>query len=208
MKILKLIIILIIPLGLFGESSALSRHLAMKEGNEIVVYGNYFELALPVAAGLHATSHKSSSYAREYATMMLQTHVYLYSMKYIIGRPRPRQALRASQRGKDPRDVDWVGRFHLSSFPSGHTTAAAAAATYFLWHGDTYSAIGAFVVAGFVGYSRVHAKAHYVSDVIGGAALGFAVSSLSFITTNRFSRPAQRSKVGVTILPNCISLTY
>lgn len=208
MKILKFIIILILPVGLFAESSALSRYFQMKEGGEVRAYGNYFQLALPVAAGLHATTHKSTDYIKDYSLMMVQTHLYLYSIKYAVARPRPHQAARAERQGIDPRDVNWIGRFNLSSFPSGHTTAVTAAATYFLWHGDTCSAIGAFAVAGLVGYSRVHARAHYVSDVLGGAALGFAVSSLNFVTTNRFSRAAQQSKVKVTILPNCISLTY
>lgn len=37
-------------------------------------------------------------------------------------------------------------------------------------------AIPAYVAATYVGYSRVHVKAHYTKDVLAGAALGAASS--------------------------------
>ena len=63
----------------------------------------------------------------------------------------------------------------LASFPSGHTTSAFAAAVALAsmrpdWRGRLLGA------ALLIGASRVLVGAHYPSDVVGGAALGSAVS--------------------------------
>lgn len=61
------------------------------------------------------------------------------------------------------------------SFPSGHSASAAAFAT-----GATleWPAAGIVLIplAGAVCYSRIHVGAHWVSDVVGGAALGAGIA--------------------------------
>lgn len=67
------------------------------------------------------------------------------------------------------------------SFPSGHTsTSFAAAATLHNRYGWE-AGLPAYVVASFVGLSRVEAKKHRVGDVLVGAAIGTATGHL--ITT-------------------------
>ncbi|MBS1839126.1 MAG: phosphatase PAP2 family protein [Actinobacteria bacterium] len=63
-----------------------------------------------------------------------------------------------------------------SSFPSGHASAGACAATQLsrdlgvapLWWG----------LAAAVGWSRIHVGVHHASDVVGGAAIGAALARL------------------------------
>jgi membrane-associated phospholipid phosphatase len=84
-----------------------------------------------------------------------------YGLKYGVNRRRPN------------------GEKH--SFPSGHTSATFQSASFIhKRYGLTY-ALPAYIGATFVGYSRVHADAHYSSDVIAGAIIG-SLSSFYFIT--------------------------
>ncbi|WP_428678957.1 phosphatase PAP2 family protein [Sphingopyxis sp.] len=72
------------------------------------------------------------------------------------------------------------------SFPSGHTsTSFAAAATLHNRYGWE-AGLPAYVVASFVGLSRVEAKKHRVGDVLVGAAIGTATGHL--VTTRANDR--------------------
>lgn len=64
------------------------------------------------------------------------------------------------------------------SFPSGHTSVAfAAAGTIHNRHGWE-TGLPAYLVAAFVGLSRVEARKHRVGDVLFGAALGAGTAHL------------------------------
>jgi membrane-associated phospholipid phosphatase len=58
------------------------------------------------------------------------------------------------------------------SFPSGHTSIAFTGAEFIRKEYGWRWAAPAYIAAGFVGFSRVEAKKHYVHDVVTGAALG------------------------------------
>src|SRR3546814_13304154 len=65
------------------------------------------------------------------------------------------------------------------SFPSGHTsTSFAAAATLHNRYGWE-AGLPAYVVASFVGLSRVEAKRHRVGDVLVGAVIGTVTGTLN-----------------------------
>ncbi len=110
----------------------------------------------------------------------LLTSLLTSTFKYAVRRPRPTQY-----------HPDMPNRFgaaeHQLSFPSGHTSVAAAVAasyamTYGLRHPDSpwrwvvYS--GAGLGALFTGYARVAAGMHFYTDILGGLALGTAVGVL------------------------------
>jgi membrane-associated phospholipid phosphatase len=70
------------------------------------------------------------------------------------------------------RDIN--GKKVTSSFPSGHTTGAFAAATVFAmeYRDRPIVPIIAYTSASLIGLSRITENKHWVSDVLAGAALG------------------------------------
>jgi undecaprenyl-diphosphatase len=89
-------------------------------------------------------------------------------LKRLIGRARPRL-------------FDEHGPFHFvfpgfpstyASFPSGHTITAFACAAAVAWFAPRWR-WPLFGLAALVGVSRVAVGAHYASDVVAGAAIGF-----------------------------------
>ncbi len=86
------------------------------------------------------------------------------------------------------------------SFPSGHSSISFFAAEFvrhrygIRWGAPMYAA------ATFVAYSRIHAKKHYLRDVIAGAAIGMAFSYV--LTTSHYqkSQPNEQQIVEASIL--------
>lgn len=99
------------------------------------------------------------------------TFVLVHLVKDAEGRPRPPRAL-----------VETA----TASFPSGHAAYAVAfvaCAVVLLRSGHSVAARTAAValaiaLAAFVGLSRIYLRAHYLSDVLGGLALGAVVFSV------------------------------
>ncbi len=71
---------------------------------------------------------------------------------------------------------------HNHSFPSGHTSDAAFGAAFVTRRYGWMYGVPAFMLTGFVGWSRVESQEHFPEDVIAGAAIGI-VSSLIFTRT-------------------------
>ena len=72
------------------------------------------------------------------------------------------------------------------SFPSGHTSSAFSGATFIHKKYGLEYAIPAYLAAVYTGYSRVHAKRHYIHDVLAGALLG---SGLTWYFTRNKKEP-------------------
>ncbi len=93
-------------------------------------------------------------------------------VKRIFGRVRPFQHI-------PPNPRLWKGPFkpEYESFPSGHTTVAFSVATVFAsaYNDKPWVGILSYGVATGVGLSRIYDDKHWSSDVLIGAALGFAV---------------------------------
>ncbi len=77
-----------------------------------------------------------------------------------------------------------------ASFPSGHSASAAAFATGVALEAPMAGAVVAPLAAA-VGYSRLHVGAHWLSDVVGGLAIGAGVAVLG-----RVLLPARPSPEG------------
>ena len=94
-------------------------------------------------------------------------------LKALVGRTRPDPAgLRLASEAIPVREPT------SSSFPSGHTLAAFCAATVMSQKGDRRGNALLFTSATLVGLSRLHLRAHHASDVVGGAAVGFAIGRI------------------------------
>ena len=96
----------------------------------------------------------------------------IYGFKYLIQRQRPFFFLdMASKLSKGP------GEILDPSFPSAHAAFSFMMATLFAQWFPRYRFIF-FVVAGFIGWTRIYLGLHYPTDVIAGAILGYGVTKL------------------------------
>jgi membrane-associated phospholipid phosphatase len=82
------------------------------------------------------------------------------------------------------------------SFPSGHTSTSFMFATVLGYHMGLKVAIPAAAVATFIGVSRIEHNAHYLSDVVAGATLGFIVGRT--VTAHVRRRGVGESQVSVS----------
>ena len=96
----------------------------------------------------------------------------LYALKFLIHRQRPFVFLGAASKiSKGP------GEILDPSFPSAHAVFAFMMATLLSDWFPRYRIIF-FVVAGFIGWSRIYLNLHYPTDVIAGALLGYGITRL------------------------------
>lgn len=109
------------------------------------------------------------------------------SVKYAVGRVRPNSATST---------FEFKPFSGNQSFPSGHTSQAFAVATaiaenYPSWWVQAMCYGG----AGLVGYARIEQNAHYTSDVVAGALLGWSVARM---VVHRHKSPRSPSKLSWT----------
>ncbi len=78
------------------------------------------------------------------------------------------------------------------SFPSGHTTSAFSGAAFIQQRYGWKYGIPSYILASYVGYTRVQAQKHYPWDVLGGAVIGIGTSYL-------FTKPYSKKKVDVSL---------
>ena len=119
-----------------------------------------------------------------------------YLIKGLAGRQRPSHA-----GVNDPDDFKLFGGFGTggnASFPSGHATAAFAAATVVTlethrwWPKSTwYVAPIMFGGASLVGVARLYTNAHWASDVVMGAGIG-TLTGLKVFRYNHVTSPNNR----------------
>jgi len=136
-----------------------------------------FPFVMIVAAYLYWKKHKIATLFWLSALAVAETLIWV--TKVVYARPRPPMALVTT---------------HSYSFPSGHAgTAAAVAAGIVLllvlrksrhWYFDALAV--AYVIA--VAWSRVYLRAHWLSDVFTGAALGAAVAISAFLVVSLLVR--------------------
>jgi len=120
-------------------------------------------------------------------------------MKYIARREGPDQT-------SDPNEWFKSGG---NSFPSAHTTAAFAVGTVLAESGnDDYRWVRRFLGYGLgiaTGYQRLNHNAHWLSDVVAGAALGAASARFAM---NRTYRNEQTSGFMLVPVPGGAMLSY
>ena len=90
-------------------------------------------------------------------------------LKFSFDRVRP------SDRFAEPDTLLRVA--HTPSFPSGHAATSFACAATLARYVSRRTAIGLYVLAALVAWSRVYVGAHYPLDVLAGAVLGLAIAT-------------------------------
>ena len=159
---------LLLILLLFPHSKLLSQ-----DKSNVELSGDILEVGIPLTA-LASTFIWDDEHDGKYqfinsmGTSVILTHV----LKRVINKPRPN------------------GGEH--SFPSGHTSAAFTGAAFLERRHGWKVGIPAYLLASYVGYTRIHANKHDIWDVLGGAVLGIGTSYL-------FTKPYKSSKFKVTI---------
>lgn len=92
-------------------------------------------------------------------------------LKNVIARPRPFDVTSAV--------IPLITKPADFSFPSGHTCASfSAALVYYRMLPKKYG-ISALLLASMIAFSRLYLGVHYPSDITGGIAIAFIVSSLA-----------------------------
>lgn len=96
----------------------------------------------------------------------------VYGLKFLVKRERPLFFLEmASKLSKGP------GEILDPSFPSAHSVFAFMMATLLSAWFPRYRIIF-FVLAGFIGWTRIYLGLHYPTDVIVGSILGYGITKL------------------------------
>ena len=138
----------------------------------VEISGDIIQLTIPAVALGSTFVYPSADkphwqFIKTFVTANLITH----SLKHIINEKRPNG-----------------GKY---SFPSGHTTAAFSGAAFLQRRYGWKIGIPAYLLAGYVGYTRIYARKHYYWDVLAGAVIGIGSA---YIFTKPF--PKENLSVG------------
>ena len=147
-------------------------------------FGGIYEVYTLAGLGVYSLIFKDEKLK---TTTLLATQAYVTGasvgtvLKFLSGRTRPSNygaAVEAEPSFRGPFSKtakDANGKKVYSSFPSGHTTVAFAAATVFAseYKDRPIVPIIAYTVASLIGVSRITENKHWTTDVFVGAALGF-----------------------------------
>lgn len=146
------------------------------------VYGNY---VFALVEGLILLAIRKQKY-KNFLYLVLNSYAGWFvadriveSIKNIVRRPRPFVAFNSVE----PLVVE-----SGFSFPSGHSSAAWALALPFMLYAKSRTVRIALVIfAAMMSFSRVYCGVHFLSDVIFGGCIGYAVSKSIFdnITAKR-----------------------
>ena len=143
MFLLKLLIVLAIIMSCCNNSYARST---------IEEIGNITQIIVPVYALGMAINEKDWEGVRQFTYSFAAMQVSVIGLKAIIDEERPNHS-------------------DNNSFPSGHTASAFSGATFIHKRYGFKRAIVPYLLAGFTGYSRIHADEHYFHDVAAGALI-------------------------------------
>ncbi len=144
--------------------------------NDVKPFGAaYAALALGAVAGLSLVvdDHRLTRTAVLGGESELFAFGLYEALQIAVERQRPSQGADAD----DARPLRYAAHGH--SFPSGHATAAFALATVVAdeWKAEPAVGVAAYTLAALVGLSRLESRAHWPTDVAGGALVGWAMAT-------------------------------
>ncbi len=183
--------------GLYSltDNDIVNKYDVQEERNEwIPKYHNHIDNYLqyvPIAAvyGLNAIGIKGKNNFGNRTALLIKSEllvgVLTYSLKKLTAVPRPDTG-------------------QPTSFPSGHTAQAFAAATFMAkeyGHKSIWYSISAYTVATGVGTMRVMNNRHWVSDVLVGAGIGILSTNLVYLT-HQYKWGKKKSSGQTLIVPS------
>jgi len=133
--------------------------------------GDIIQIALPVTAFVSTIIWQDNQKPTlQFMKTMGASFVVTHSLKRIINKERPN--------GGD------------YSFPSGHTSAAFTGAAFIERKYGLKYGIPSYLLASYVGWSRIHANKHDKWDILGGAILGIGSAYI-------FTKPFKNTKLAI-----------
>ena len=138
--------------------------------------GDNLQLALPVSALVSTFFWKDDQKAPlQFTKTIGMSFVVTHGLKRVINKERPN--------GDD------------YSFPSGHTSIAFTGAAFIERRYGYKTGVPAYLLASYVGWSRVNANKHDYWDIIGGAIIGIGSAYL-------FTKPFKKANLDMGYLNN------
>ena len=151
-----------------------------QEGGTAEIIGDVGAYSFPLIAFGKTLIEKDYEGTKQMGYAFAVNQLATFSLKRIINKERPNG-----------------GKY---SFPSGHTSTAFQSATFLHLRYGKKIGIPAYLVASYVGWSRVNANVHDWYDVSAGAILGVLSSYLFTKNKNLQIDPvAPNTEVGLTI---------
>ncbi len=208
-----LVLILLFLILIFtasGAENALDWNLRFPYSASLATAGDisqYVSLGLPLLLGFAAPQSQWLSDAATYGTAVLISYGMRTILKGAIDRPRP-----YTHQGIT------MGPDDLNSFPSGHsafafTSAAFLHTLFWLKYPDspwrTPLVISGWSIATATAALRVLSGNHYLTDVLGGAAIGVVSGVLVPLAAKKlFDKTKGRFSAAVGVQAVAISLSY
>lgn len=189
--------LLLIGAGVYAisDNDILSRYEFKEERDEYFAgfkhrADDYFQFApIAVVYGLNAVGIEGKHDFRTRSVLLLKSELIMtaltVSLKKITAVPRPDTG-------------------QPTSFPSGHTAQAFAAATFMAkeyGQRSVFYSIGAYSVASGIGIMRIMNNRHWISDVLAGAGIGILSTNLAYILSDH-SRSRKHKRHSAIILPS------
>lgn len=161
----------------------------------IDTYSQFFPMATVFA--LHAFGnkgvHNTSEAAILYAMSMGISTAVVFPLKKLTREERPDNS-------------------NFNSFPSGHTSTAFVSAEFLRReYGQKYPwlAVAGYAVATGTGMLRVYNNKHWVSDVVAGAGIGIASTTVAYWLYPKFNiKNNKKVKNNIVAIPNITGKTY
>lgn len=126
----------------------------------------------------------NESHFQSHARGFIYGGLAIYTLKTAFGRNRP------------------GGSENHQSFPSGHTAITFMTATQLTYAYGWPAALVAFPIAAFTGASRLADDAHWFSDTIGGAFLGYYVGRATFYDSHYIEETKKVNSVRYDFIPS------
>jgi undecaprenyl-diphosphatase len=132
--------------------------------------GSHFAVILFIILGWILT--RKRKVLRHLVLLYAMQSAVIYGLKFLVKRERPLFFLdMVSKLSKGP------GEILDPSFPSAHSAYTFMMATLLAFWFPRYRIIF-FIIAGFIGWTRIYLGLHYPTDVVVGGFLGYGIARL------------------------------